>query len=44
VDVNRIILGVQVVAIVALLTLRPIVKVRAKAATVAALRRSGEPR
>jgi uncharacterized spore protein YtfJ len=44
VDVNRIILGVQVVAIVALLTLRTIVKVRAKAATVAAVRRSGEPR
>lgn len=38
VDVNRIILGTQVVAIVALVTLRTIMKARAKAATVAALR------
>jgi uncharacterized spore protein YtfJ len=38
VDVNKVILGAQVVAIVALLTVRTIVKARAKAATVAALR------
>jgi uncharacterized spore protein YtfJ len=38
IDVNRIILGAQVVAVVALLTLRTIVKARQKTRTVMALR------
>jgi uncharacterized spore protein YtfJ len=43
IDVNRVILGAQVVAVVALLTVRTIVKARSKAAALQALRhpRSG---